>query len=175
MYQFCFMTPSKHQKINIIIKPLKNEDYAVMAGIINSFAGQGLMLPKTVKQLKSLAKYIVAKENKKIIGGVGLKRWSNNLVELVSLAILPRYHGRGLGSLLINKAMTQAKKMGYKTIFTLTLRPSIFEKLGMNRAAIKSFPQKIWGDCKNCPKNAKGPDDAKCDEIALVKNFDENN
>jgi len=161
----------KKESIIKIEKVRSREDLLAILKLINGYASQGLMLTKTSHELLRLKNYLIAKENSKVIGGAGLKEWSSELVEVVSLAVDPSASGKGIGTMLIEKSIIKAKNYGYKKIFTLTLRPNIFIRLGFKKASINSFPEKIWGDCKNCPKNASGPNDPKCDEIALVMIF----
>jgi amino-acid N-acetyltransferase len=51
-----------------------------------------------------------------------------------------------------------------KKVFTLTLVPQFFERLGFRTIKKDELPHKIWQDCINC---TKFPD--KCDEIAMTK------
>ncbi len=52
--------------------------------------------------------------------------------------------------------------MCLEKIFTLTLEPEFFEKLGFERVPKEALPMKVWSDCAKCPK------EDHCDEIALV-------
>lgn len=60
----------------------------------------------------------------KIIGTVALKRLQDKECELKSLYLLEEYHGRGLGDMLLQKAISQAKTDGYRIMRLDTLSSS---------------------------------------------------
>ncbi|MEN6307074.1 MAG: GNAT family N-acetyltransferase, partial [Anaerohalosphaeraceae bacterium] len=66
------------------------------------------------------------------------------------------------GKALVHACIDEARKLGLKKVFTLTLVPDFFEKAGFIRAEKDAFPMKVWSDCALCPKQAQ------CDEIALM-------
>jgi amino-acid N-acetyltransferase len=77
--------------------------------------------------------------------------------------------GRGVGTRLVEACLEKAARQDAALVFTLTLRPNLFLRLGFTEVPIKTFHrddkfrEKIWADCRQCPKF-----DA-CNEIALVK------
>jgi amino-acid N-acetyltransferase len=153
----------------IKIDNVTGNDYTVIVKLINTYASQGFMLPKTIAQLSQLKYYFIAKYGTRVIGGVGIKEWSKNFAEIVSLVVHQEEKGRGIGTMLIEECIKKATRDGYKELFTLTLRPNLFKRIGFTEKPITSFPEKIWGDCQSCPKNASGPEDPMCNEIALSK------
>lgn len=165
---FCLAKELNWQNMIRIEKTASKKDLFEIMRLINIYASQGFMLPKNMAQILQLKEYLIAKENENIVGGAGLKEWTNGLVEIVSLTVDPRMEGKGIGTALVEKCLLEARNIGYKKIFTLTIRPNIFLRLGFEKVSIKTFPEKIWNDCKDCPKNASGPDDPKCNEIALM-------
>ena len=70
--------------------------------------------------------------------------------------------GRGIGRLLVEAAIEEARGWGLARVFALTNVASFFEKLGFNQVDKHELPQKIWGECIRCPRF---PD---CDEVAVV-------
>lgn len=143
-------------KNGLKIRKFQKKDALKILELINFYASAGFMLPKTSGQIFQM-EYLVAENEAEIIGGVGLKKWSGDLAEIVSLVVSQGYSGHGIGTILVKEIMKEAKGKGYKKIFTLTLRPNIFKRLGMEESMIKSFPEKIWSDCRNCPKMPAAP------------------
>ncbi len=50
-------------------------------------------------------------------------------------------------------------------VFALTLRSNFFIRLGFQLVSKERFPEKIWNDCDNCPKQDC------CDEDAVLLEF----
>lgn len=74
-------------------------------------------------QLENSA-YFVAEENGKLLGGVGIYPTEGlplGTVELVKMYISSSSRGKGVGKLLMNKCIEQAKNLGYKNIYLETL------------------------------------------------------
>ena len=130
--------------------------------LIQHYAERQFLLPRTVSQvIENLREFIVCEQEGEIIGCSALHLWSD-LAEIRSLAVAEHYWRRGVGSILIQACIREAKEFGVKTIFVLTYQPEFFERLGFTRAAKERFPHKIWVDCANCPHFPN------CTETALV-------
>jgi putative acetyltransferase len=74
-------------------------------------------------QLENSA-YFVAEENGKLLAGVGIYPTEGlplGTVELVKMYISSSSRGKGVGKLLMNKCIEQAKNLGYKNIYLETL------------------------------------------------------
>ncbi|MGB2852960.1 MAG: GNAT family N-acetyltransferase, partial [Dehalococcoidia bacterium] len=69
---------------------------------------------------------------------------------------------QGVGTLVMEACINDARNLGIETIFCLTYRPGFFERFGFHQVDKKELPHKIWAECLRCPKF---PD---CDEIALI-------
>ena len=97
-----------------------------------------------------------------ICGCVALRDYSAGLFEVRSLAVAATKAGLGLGSLLIQASVAEAKDRGATRVFALTLRAQLFQRLGFQVVAKEMFPQKVWTDCKHCKKLQC------CDETAVL-------
>lgn len=84
------------------------------------------------------AAYWVLEENDKIVGGGGIyptEGLPDDTCELVKLYLYPEARGRGLGKMLILKAIEQALALGYKRMYLesmpeLNQAVSLYESLG---------------------------------------------
>jgi amino-acid N-acetyltransferase len=138
-------------------------DVEQMAGLINNYAAQGLMLPKTQAQLyNNLRDFIVADTDGTIVGCAGLKITWRDLAEIVSLAVAPSAQGRGLGRRLCLPLIKDAKALGIPTVFALTYQVQFFAKLGFEIVEKVTLSQKVWQDCQFCSKQDC------CDEVAMI-------
>jgi amino-acid N-acetyltransferase len=147
-----------------MIRKAKVEDIKQIQSLINAFAKNDLMLPRSLNELyEFLRDYWVAEENKKIVGCAALHISWDDLAEIKSLAVDEAKQKKGLGRELIDSCLREAKQLGAKKVFVLTYKPEYFKKFGFKKIKHEGLPHKIWAECINC---CKFPD---CQEIALLK------
>ena len=149
----------------VYVRPARIADMLQVEPLINGFAAQNLMLPKTQEQLVRLFReFVVAvDENGRVLGCGGLRIFSPSLAEIISLAVDPATQGTGLGGRIVERLVEDAEMLGIGTVFALTLRDGFFHRLGFATVPKEMFPAKVWSDCRNCPKLHA------CDEIAVVR------
>lgn len=160
--------PSTPIAEQIIIRRARVDDVEPMAELINDFARQGLMLPKTHAQLYNhLRDFVVADADGTIVGSAGLKITWRDLAEIVSLAVAPSWQGHGLGRRLCEPLIEDAQTIGIPTVFALTYQVQFFAKLGFEVVPTTTLSQKVWQDCQFCSKQDC------CDEIAMIRKLDQ--
>lgn len=149
----------------VYVRPANIADMLQVEPMINGFAAQNLMLPKTREQLVRLFReFVVAvDDNGRVLGCGGLRIFSPTLAEVISLAVDPDTQGMGLGGRIVERLVEDAELLGVATVFALTLRDGFFHRLGFRTVPKEMFPAKVWSDCRNCPKLHA------CDEIAVMK------
>ena len=106
-------------------------------------------------------------ESKKVVGCGALQFCWEDLAEVRSLAVHKDFHGKGVGTKLVEAALNEAISFGIKKVFTLTYRPDFFKVFSFSIIDRSELPLKIWTDCVSC---VKFPD---CDETAMMKILDE--
>jgi amino-acid N-acetyltransferase len=146
----------------IIRHPYPHEVETIRA-LFAAEVAAGLMLPRSPEQiLRHLDDWLVAEEGGEIVGCVSLVFFNGTLAEVRSLAVRSDQRGRGIGSRLIEAALSLARQHGVRRVLTLTRAAGLFERLGFVRDTVGNFPEKVWRDCAPCPFRHR------CDEIALV-------
>jgi len=139
------------------------KDVVLMHRLINHLADQGDMLPRALSELyENLRDYYVVEDEGRLVGCVALHICWEDLAEVRSLAVEEAYQGHGLGQVLVQQCLDEAQQLGLGLVFTLTLRPTFFERCGFRRVDVTNLPRKVWGECFRCPKYPN------CDEVALV-------
>jgi amino-acid N-acetyltransferase len=132
--------------------------------LINYYAARGDMLPKTLDQLYHRVRdFNVAEAGGEVIGCAALKITWRDLAEVVSVAVHPDFHGRGVGRRLVLPLVDEARELGIPTLFTLTLQVGFFSRLGFREVPKLRLPHKIWQDCVTCFKQDR------CDETAMTR------
>jgi amino-acid N-acetyltransferase len=139
-------------------------DAQAIHDLINFYAQRGEMLPRTMGEVFENLRdfYVVRQTGEPLMGCVALHIVWSDLAELKSLAVPEDVQTRGIGSLLVNRAVEEARDIGLERVFALTYRPTFFERLGFVQADVMTLPRKVWNECYRCPKFPS------CNEIALV-------
>jgi amino-acid N-acetyltransferase len=145
-------------------RPARIGDTRLIEPLIRTFAEQNIMLPKSFDQLaRNFREFVVAVDPQdRPIGCGALRVYSENLAEVCSLAVEGRFQGVGVGRLLVERLIADARDLGVRTVFALTLSPEFFARLGFRAVSKADFPAKVWADCRSCPKFHA------CDEIAVA-------
>lgn len=150
-----------------VVRKARVDDVLRTAELINSYASQGLMLPKSLDQLyQNLRDLVVVEVSGEVIGCGALHVIWHDLAEIRSLAVAEPYTGNGVGRQIVTQLLAEARELGVPMVFALTYQVEFFEQLGFHKVAKETLPRKIWTDCLNCPKF---PD---CDETALVRSVE---
>ena len=147
---------------DMVIRDAKIQDVKRIHELINHYAEVERMLFASVSDIyEKLLTFVVAEDGGRVVGCCGVQVLWENLAEIKSLAVDEQYFGRGVGRAMVQGCMDKARGLGLGKVFTLTLEPEFFEKLGFVRVQKDALPMKVWSDCANCPKQDH------CDEIAL--------
>ncbi|SDE79146.1 N-acetylglutamate synthase [Fontibacillus panacisegetis] len=143
------------------------EDVEPLYLMIENYARQGIMLPRSRAVLqRQIGDFVVAEVDGVVVGCGSLCRLGEELVEVRSLGIAEGFKGRGLGSMLVEQLVKEARRLSIPKIMALTYEVSFFLKNGFAVVEKEIFPEKVWTDCVNCSKQHC------CDEIAVLKILD---
>ncbi len=146
-----------------MIRKARLTDAKAIHGLINAYALEGLLLPRSLNELyENIREYYVWEEDGRVVGVCGLHVAWEDLAEVRSLAVDESAAGRGIGRALVDKCLEEARELAVPRVFALTYKEGFFSKLGFKEVDKQTLPQKIWADCLKC---VKFPD---CDETAMI-------
>jgi len=146
----------------MIIRDAAIQDVERIYTLINSHAEIERMLFMSLTSIyENLQIFKVAEVDGEVVGCCALKVLWDDLAEIKSLAVDEPQFGKGIGRALVAGCIDNARHLGLHKVFTLTLEPVFFEKIGFVRVPKNTLPMKVWSDCAECPKQDH------CDEIAL--------
>ena len=146
-----------------VIRKAKLTDVPRLVDLINRFAAERVLLPRTAADVcDRIREFTVAEENGEIVGCGALHFYTPELSEIRSLAVLPTIQGKGLGRKLTERLLEEAAEQQLRQVFALTMVPEYFEKLGFEPVSMQSLPMKVWRDCLRCEKFFH------CDEKAVA-------
>src|SRR5258706_67125 len=134
------------------IRKARMEDVRPLHSLLNYFADRRELLPRSLSEVyENLQQFFVATQGKKVVGSCAVYVTWDGLAEVKGLAVAPDYQGKGLGKKLLQTAIQEAKRLGVKTLFTLTIREGLFKKFGFKRTKKSELPHKVWTECVRCP------------------------
>lgn len=159
--------PLSLRRDDIAIRPARRADADAIVSLVNGYAAQGVMLPRTLDSVvNALDDFVVAVDHRgKLLGCGALREYSPSLAEVSSLAIVREAHGTGLGKRIVAEVEQLARKRGIDELFALTLTPAFFESAGYAIADRAAYPEKIRRDCLRCPRRIR------CDEVCVARSL----
>src|SRR5690606_30962953 len=106
----------------VMVRRARPADLPAMMELLNHYARQGLLLPRSPEQVqRQLGDFMVAVDAGGVVGCAGLRCYSAQLAEVVGVAVDERYHGQGVGRHLIEALLAEARGLGLRRVFALTL------------------------------------------------------
>ena len=149
---------------SLTIRKATMRDIPALLQLINSYAAEGVMLPRTEFEIsENIRDFTVIYSASQLLGCAALHFYTPTSGEIRSLAVAPEIKRQGVGVLLIQALEQEAINNDLHSIFAFTYVDQFFCKLGFERADRGLLPLKVWKDCLSCPKFHC------CDEIAVVK------
>lgn len=155
---------AEERTTDVLVRKAIIADVPEMTAIINGYAAQGIMLPRSQHQVyQAIRDFAVAVDGDGQVVGCGALHivWAD-LCEVRSLAVREEWRGRGVGRRIVERLLGEARELGVPRVFALTYQEGFFGGLGFEVVPHETLPHKIWGDCLNCPKYPN------CDEIAMT-------
>ena len=145
------------------IRQAITSDAEAIHSLVNYYAELDRMLFCSVSDVfEKLQIFKVAQLDDDIAGCCALQVIWKDLAEIKSLAVSKDFAGRGVGRALVEEVVKEAHKLGAEKVFTLTMEPEFFKKVGFVQVEMSTLPMKVWSDCAKCSKQDH------CDEIAMV-------
>jgi amino-acid N-acetyltransferase len=132
--------------------------------LIETYTAQGNLLPRTMSELyRHLRDFFVIEVDDRVAACGALEIFTEDLGEVRSLVVDDAFKGRGLGRIMVERLLEEARIIGLRRIMALTYVPTFFHKLGFLTVDKDTLPEKVWGVCVKCYKFNS------CDETAVLK------
>lgn len=152
------------QALEVICRKATSDDIETLFTLIQGYAEQGIMLPRSREALRHIVDtFVVAEIGGEVVGCGSLSRLGDDLVEIRSLGMTDGYRGLGIGNKIVESLIEQAKELNVTKVMALTYADNFFKRNGFTIVEKEIFPEKVWRDCVNCPKQHA------CDEIAVLR------
>ena len=146
-----------------IIRPAAIGDVPYIHHLLEIYAAQGNLLPRTMNELyRHLRDFFVIEIQGKVAACGALEIFTEDLGEVRSLVVDDAVKGQGLGRQLVRRLIVEARAIGLRRLMALTYVAPFFHKLGFKTVAKDTLPEKVWGICVKCYKYNN------CDETAVL-------
>ena len=141
----------------ITIRAEISEDIVAVRHVLDVAFGQDseARLVEVLRRADALATSLVAVEKEQIVAHIAFSavviesaHATANVVALAPLAVLPTHQRRGIGSVLVQRGLTQCRQLGHHAVLVLG-EPAFYQRFGFVKASLHG----IW-----CPFDA--PDEA---------------
>jgi amino-acid N-acetyltransferase len=148
----------------IEVRKAAMQDIPALLELVNGYAARGIMLPRTEFEMsENMRDFMVAYAGSHLVGCGALHFYSPTVGEIRSLAVAESHKTNGIGRLIVDALVYEAKLYGLDAVFAFTYVPGFFGKLGFYEAERGELPLKAWKDCLRCAKFDN------CDEIAVIR------
>ncbi|MBN2767780.1 MAG: N-acetyltransferase [Campylobacterales bacterium] len=152
----------------IILTKATLDDIDAMQELVSNDVKSGIILNRSDDEIATnIRSYILAKDEKQLVGYLALHIHSKDIAEIRSLIVHPDFRKKNIGRSMIEYALDEAQKLGIKReVLALTYIADFFKKLGFIEIEKDEIPEhKIWADCIKCIHFPV------CNEVALVYRF----
>ena len=120
-----------------MIRKARISDVKAIQSLINGYADQGQMLPRSLNELyENLRDFSLFEENGAIDGVCALHISWDGLAEVRSLAVRQEKAGKGIGTKLVQQCLAEAAQLGAGQVFVLTYQPD-FSRKTVSRTSIR--------------------------------------
>jgi len=138
-------------------------DVPTIHHLLEIYASKGNLLPRTMSEIyRHLRDFFVIEVDRKVVAIGALEIFTEDLGEVRSLVVDEDYERRGLGRLMVQRVVAEARTIGLRRVMALTYVPEFFHKLGFKTVSMGSLPEKVWSVCVKCYKYNN------CDEVAVL-------
>ncbi len=147
-----------------MIRTANVEDVKEIYNMLKYYSEKGLLLLRTLSNIyDNIRDFKLFEDNGNIVGIAAMHICWEDFGEIRSLCVKEEHMKRGIGRMIVDECLKDARTLHLKKVFALTYQVEFFQKLGFYKLNKKILPRKVWAECVNCPKFPN------CDEVAMMK------
>jgi amino-acid N-acetyltransferase len=122
------------------LRPARTSDVAAIKRLVAPLAEERILMAKeTVAYYESLQEFRIAEsEDGEVIGCGALHVMWEDLAEIRTLAAADSWRGRGVGHVLVENLLEEARALGVSRVFCLTFEVDFFKRHGFDVMADQS-------------------------------------
>jgi amino-acid N-acetyltransferase len=151
----------------VVVRPARVADATAIMTLVNELALQQVMLPRSpASVIENIRDFFLAEVDGRFAGCGALAVTWTDIAEVRSLAVQPALQKHGIGRVLVEALVADARRLGVPRLYAFTYVPGFFAKQGFSVCQHEDLPAKVFNDCRHCPKFLA------CDEIAMTRVLD---
>lgn len=159
--------PATKPLANVTVRPAVVADARPIMTLVNELALRQVMLPRSpASVIENIRDFMIAEVDGEFAGCGALAVTWTDIAEVRSLAVAPAMQRHGIGRILVEALVADARRLGIPRLFAFTYVPGFFAKMGFTVCEHEHLPHKVFNDCTHCPKFLA------CDEIAMTRVLD---
>ncbi|NUP59320.1 MAG: amino-acid N-acetyltransferase [Pseudarthrobacter sp.] len=122
------------------IRPARTSDVPLIKKLVAPLAEERILMAKeTVAYYESLQEFLIAESSDgDVIGCGALHVMWEDLAEIRTLAASRQWRGKGVGHILVESLLEQARELGVRRVFCLTFEVDFFKRHGFDVMADQS-------------------------------------
>ena len=129
----------------VTIREARTSDVPAIRQLVDLYAADRILLSKaTVTLYEDVQEFYVAELDGKVVGCGAVHVLWEDLGEVRTLAVDKEYRGRGIGDLLLQRLLDQARNVGVARVFCLTFEVAFFESHGFTQIEGAPVPHDVY-------------------------------
>lgn len=114
----------------MLIRRARTADVDALRVLVDTHAGDGLLLEKTPVQLYEDVQEFWVADDGEVVGCGALHVLWRDLAEVRTLVVADDHRGRGVGGALLTRLLDTARELGVARVFCLTFETAFFASYG---------------------------------------------
>ena len=133
--------------------------------LVNSLSGDGTLLRRSYAEIcENVRDFTIVEDSAgQFLGCGALHLYGPHLAEVRSIVVREQSTGVGAGRALIQALLAEAEQQSVSCVCLFTRIPDFFLRFGFRIVARTELPDKIYKDCRACPRLYA------CDEFAMAR------
>lgn len=128
-----------------VVEPATQDDVsAILAVLAANREDPGLFSEPESEVRSNLIDFLVARDARRpVVGCAALHRHSATLAEILGVAVLPAFQGRGIGLQLVQQCEHVATSTGIERLWLATVKPAYFTRFGYKPISRWELPASV--------------------------------
>ena len=130
---------------SVVVRDARTGDVHAIRQLLDTYAAERILLSKaTVTLYEDVQEFYVAEIDGRVVGCGALHVLWEDLAEVRTLAVDKDFRGHGIGDVLLERLLEQARSIGVTRVFCLTFAVAFFVKHGFMEIDGAPVPHDVY-------------------------------
>jgi len=136
----------KRERITICVDKATLHDVSGIHSVLLSNRKDTQLFQRTRADIQRNVRdfFVATNDRGSLLGCLAVHFHSNRIAEVLSVAVAPEHHGKGIGPRLLEAGENAAREAGAETVWLVCEKPVYFERLGYKRISRFKLPASVW-------------------------------